>query len=376
MGWSGTAPSQSFSRTDGSRTGSTVWQQAAAADVDIVADDHDTHDEDLASGINACLKKDGGNQPTANLPMNSNKHTGVAAASSRTDYADSGSVADGDMDWVGNLSGTNTYTASSNNFAPAAYVQGMQVRVRVVNANTGAATFNYNSIGAKDIVKNGDVALSSGDLVAGGIYTLTYDSNWDAWVVADWFAGDYNDLTNTPTIVGQQTIWVPAVAMTSRTTNGAASGTAETSTHKVMVSTLDFDASTDEFAQFAIQMPKGWNEGTLVCQAVWTHGSTTTNFDVTWAIQAVALSNDDGLDSAFGTAVTMKDTGGTTDDVYISPESSAMTVAGTPSAEEYVIFQVYRDVDGAGTSGDDDLAVDAKLLGVKIHYTTTANTDD
>ena len=65
------------------------------------------------------------------------------------------------MDWVGNLSGTDTYTVTSNNFAPSAYVQGMALRARVVNANTGAATLNYNSLGAKDVVKNGDVALSA-----------------------------------------------------------------------------------------------------------------------------------------------------------------------------------------------------------------------
>lgn len=173
-------------------------------------------------------------------------------------------------------------------------------------------------------------------------------------------------------VVGQQTIFVPAGALTARSSNGAAAGSVETTTNKVMLGSLDFDASADEFAQFAVQMPKGWDEGTVVAQFVWSHPSTTTNFGVAWFIQAVALANDDAADAAFGTAVSAVDTGGTTDDVYISPETAAMTVAGSPAAEEWVVFQVYRDVSDAS----DDLAVDARLHGVKIHYTTDAVTDD
>lgn len=180
----------------------------------------------------------------------------------------------------------------------------------------------------------------------------------------------YNSVLDTP--VGQQTICVPATAMYARDTSGAADGSSETSTNKVMLKTFDFDTSSDEFVQFALQMPKNWNESTLIWQAVWTHGATATNFGVVFFMQAVALANSDAADTAFGTAVSVTDTGGTTDDIFISPESSALTVAGSPGAEEWVVFQIYRDVSDAS----DTMAVDAKLLGVKIHYTTNAMTDD
>jgi len=49
---------------------------------------------------------------------------------------------------------------------------------------------------------------------------------------------------------GKQTIWVPAAAMTARTTNGAASGTTELATNDVMLSSLDFDTTTEEGAGF------------------------------------------------------------------------------------------------------------------------------
>lgn len=173
-------------------------------------------------------------------------------------------------------------------------------------------------------------------------------------------------------LVGKQTIWVPASAMYTRNTNGAAGGTIETSTNKVMLRTFDFDTTTQEFAQFAIQMPKSWDESTLIFQFLWSHASTTTNFGVAWEIEAVAFADDDPADTAFGTAVTVTDTGGTTNDIYITAESSALTVAGTPGNEEYVIFQVKR----APANASDTLAVDARLHGVKIHYTTNAARDN
>jgi hypothetical protein len=139
-----------------------------------------------------------------------------------------------------------------------------------------------------------------------------------------------------------------------------------------MLKTLNFDTTTQEFAQFAIQMPKGWDEGTLVAQFVWSHPATTVNFGAVWQLQAVAFANDDPADTAFGTAQTATDTGGTTNDVYISPETAAITVAGTPGAEEWVVFQVAR----VPANGSDTLAVDARLHGVKIHYTTNAAKDD
>lgn len=179
-------------------------------------------------------------------------------------------------------------------------------------------------------------------------------------------------VAHTSDVVGQQTIWVPATAMTPRTTNGASSGSMESTTNDVMTKYLAFDSATSEGAQVMVQMPKSWNEGTIVAQFVWTHPATTTNFGVKWGIRAVAFANDDALDTAFGTEQEVADTGGTTSDVYISDETSAMTVAGSPGAEELVCFEVYRDP----ADGSDTMAVDAYLIGVKIHYTTDAAKDD
>lgn len=170
---------------------------------------------------------------------------------------------------------------------------------------------------------------------------------------------------------GLETIFIPAVAMVSRTTNGAASGTVEMSTNKNMFKTLDFDTTTQEFAQFEVWFPKSWNLGTVTFQPIWSHASTTTNFGVVWALQGVARSDDDAGDVAFGTEQTSTDTGGTTNDIYLGPASSAITIGGTPAAGDSVQFQIKRNV----SDGSDNLGIDARLHGIRLFFTTSAATD-
>jgi hypothetical protein len=172
--------------------------------------------------------------------------------------------------------------------------------------------------------------------------------------------------------IGLHSLWIPAQGFTPRTTNGAAPGTIELATNKIMFRTLDFDASTIEYAQFQIAMPKSWNEGTVQFRAVWSHAATTTNFKVSWGLQGVAVSDDDAGDVAFGTAIYSNDDGGTTNDVYRSPLSAAITIAGTPLAEDVIVFQVLRKADDAT---NDTLAVDARLHGIVLFFTTDAGND-
>jgi hypothetical protein len=172
--------------------------------------------------------------------------------------------------------------------------------------------------------------------------------------------------------VGLHSLWIPASAMQARTTNGAAAGTGETATNKVMRSTLDFDAATAEYAQFSFRAPKSWNEAsTFTAYFVWSHPATTTNFAAVWGIRALALSNDDSLETAFGSGVTITDTGGTTDDIYHSDVTGAITPSNTPAEGDLLIFEVYRDA----AAGGDTLAVDARLHGVMLRYTIDAATD-
>jgi len=67
----------------------------------------------------------------------------------------------------------------------AAYADGMIVRIQATGANTSATpTLNVNSIGAKTIVKLGNMPLSAGDIPgADFVAQLHYDLSLDKWVL-------------------------------------------------------------------------------------------------------------------------------------------------------------------------------------------------
>ena len=72
-----------FSRTGGS----TAWGDDRDAATEIEAGLHDTHDQDLAQGINDCLHKGGQNAATADISMGSNKLTNLATPTADNDAA-------------------------------------------------------------------------------------------------------------------------------------------------------------------------------------------------------------------------------------------------------------------------------------------------
>ncbi len=164
----------SFSRTDGTRTGTGVWTAAKAAGVKIITADHDTHDQDLADGINATLLKDGSNTPTANLAMGNFKHTGVGNASARTEYPSAGQVQDSAFLWGGTAGGTADALTITLSPAITAYAAGQRFAFIAAAANTGAATIDVNGVGTKTIQLAGS-ALAAGDITSGRLYEIVYD---------------------------------------------------------------------------------------------------------------------------------------------------------------------------------------------------------
>ena len=172
---------------------------------------------------------------------------------------------------------------------------------------------------------------------------------------------------------GVQEWFIPASNFGPRTSNGCATlATLETTTNKVNLPYLAFDATTQEFAQAIVpRMPKSWNESTITAIPIWAHPATTTNFGVVWGVSAVALSDDDAADTAFGTAQTSTDTGGTTSDIYHGPATSAITIGNSPAEGDTVVIQVSRNP----SDGSDTMAVDAYFLGLLIRVTTNATND-
>lgn len=158
-------------------------------------------------------------------------------------------------------------------------------------------------------------------------------------------------------------IYVPASAMYPSTTAGCAALTqVESSTNDVNIKVLDFDGagSSKESAEFGIQSPSYWDAGTVTAQFIWyaTAGSGTVN----WECQGVAFSDDDALDTAYGTLQEVTDTLLATGDVHITAETPAITIAGSPVAGDWVQFKIARD------PANDTNSSDARLLGIRIRF--------
>lgn len=206
----------------------------------------------------------------------------------------------------------------------------------------------------------------------GSLSTVTATTS-DQVLIRDNSDSNNPKLANVSTLgVGKQTIWIPASAMF---VGSGAQPLLDTFTPGGSFSDLPhykFDPTSFEAAFFMIAMPKGWDEGQVTFQAYWRHQATTTNFGVVWQLAGFAFSNDETLAGALTTGVTSTDTGGTTNDLYISPESSGYTINGSPAEGDMVIFRLGRLV----ADGSDTMAVDASLFGIKLFYTTDANTDD
>jgi len=165
---------------------------------------------------------------------------------------------------------------------------------------------------------------------------------------------------------GKHTVWVPAVAMTPLTTNGAAVGTLELGTNDVMLVTLDYDQTTSELAQFTITPPKSWNEGTV--QARFRFTAASGSGTVIFGIKGVAISNDDPIDATFGsTADSSAITLTAANDLHLS-STVTVTIGGTPVTVDTLIFQVVRNI-------SDTLTADAKLMGVELFLTITDGED-
>lgn len=165
----------------------------------------------------------------------------------------------------------------------------------------------------------------------------------------------------------KKNVFISAAAMWPSTTAGCATlAKSETGTNDVNYQTLDFDQTTQEYAEFQMVFPDNWDASTVTFYAHWTASAGTGG--VAWSLEGLALADDDALDTARGTAVVVTDTLIATGDVHKTAESSAVTLSNTPAAGDLIMFRVSRVTGDAG----DTLTGDAKLLGIRIEYGVSA----
>lgn len=130
--------------------GSTGWTDDKNAAVFILASRHDTHDQDIADGINTAV----------------------------------GKIRLGDTMILSSVSGTNTILGS---LTPSltVYAYGLRVILTPSNTNTGATTLNVNSLGALAVQNIDGSACLGGELVATFPAELMLNSGATAWIIVN-----------------------------------------------------------------------------------------------------------------------------------------------------------------------------------------------
>ena len=255
--------------------------------------------------------------------------------------------------------------------------------------------------GAVDLAHMSAESVDSDQYVDASIDTAHIATNQiDETLMKDAFVGDFTDATVTASdyflhgdatdsgntkkdtvqgvidlvhgaTVGVQTIWIPAAAMRPTDDSGCADITsAETQAGRPDMQVLDFDDGSDEHAQFQVAFPKSWNEGTITFQAYWCSTATDTD-GVSWALQGVSVPDNSTIDVAYGTAIVVDDANqGAAEEMLVTAVSSAVTIASA-AVDTVTFFRIFRDVSDA----NDTAAEDARLIGVKLFFTTDAEND-
>jgi hypothetical protein len=128
---------------------------------------------DLANGLTTCITKDGQTTPTANIPMGGFKITNLANGTAATDAATVAQIQSNGAALV-TVTGVDTLLGS---LSPAltTYVTGAVYYFIAPATNTGAVTLNIDTLGAKNVTRDGTTALVAGDIVSGEMVAVVYD---------------------------------------------------------------------------------------------------------------------------------------------------------------------------------------------------------
>ena len=113
MAWDG---SGTYTRTNGTNTGATTWADDAAAATKILSTRHDTHDEDIATAINATLTQNNESKPTADFLPNADASYDLGSAAKQWVLGFfSGEVKAATFDATGTTDATSATTGTSKN---------------------------------------------------------------------------------------------------------------------------------------------------------------------------------------------------------------------------------------------------------------------
>lgn len=258
----------------------------------------------------------------------------LATASAQT-YINGSRTIEGTLNYCSDAGSTDSYSCS---LSPAitGYVTGTAYVFRANTANTGAASINFNSLGAKTIVKQQNVTLADNDIKAGQLVEVIYD-------------GTNMQMISPPSTGGgaSTTTWTFTAPAAGCSYSVAATGwQIESSTtapdlicitgSNAVIAAAEFDAN--ERMEVRSQIPPGWS-GTVTATFLWR--ATVTSGSATWAIQFACVADGETLDPSWNTATTIADTAAGTSGIANTATTAAITLPGNCAAGSSLLMRVY-----------------------------------
>lgn len=160
--------------SDGTFTRLYDWTDDEANSIDITASRFDAEMDGMATALTDSVAKDGQTTMTGNLPMGTNKLTGLGDGSALTDSASLKQVQNSYGQYAVATGSSNAYAISLSP-AVTAYAAGQHFRFQANFSNTGSATLAVNGLTAKTIkLADGDTLIAN-DLISGYLYDVVYD---------------------------------------------------------------------------------------------------------------------------------------------------------------------------------------------------------
>jgi hypothetical protein len=316
MPFSGSSPTKTYERSDGVRTGAAVCAQAKLAGANNTAALADARENDIADAINLTLTRDGSTQPSADLPMNSHRHTGVANATARTNYAAAGQVQDGALIYGGTAGGTANALTLDLTPSITAYAAGQMFLFVASNDNSSVdVTVNVDGLGAKALFRlSGTSKPAIGEIQSGGTYLIGYNGTAFGLLGLQDMSDNLQALSDLAGASGKVPMFTAAGTMTlvNRTDLGVPSGTkmifqqtsaptgwTKDTTHndkalRVVSGTASSGGSVAFTTAFASKTPTGTVGGTAITEAQMPlHGHP-------YIVSTAAVNNPGSSTSAIG----------------------------------------------------------------------------
>lgn len=276
----------------------------------------------------------------------------------------------------GTVSGTDTYTFTSG-ASLSVYTTGMLINGLVTNANTGAATLNVDTLGAKTITDIDGNAVVAGEIAAGSVHLFRYDGtnfqliNPNITETNQTIAGDWT-LSGTTVISGLSTTAFTGTPTVSG--NATLSGNltlSGTNTHSGALSvTGNFDSKDiiDDGTGVEVGTATGQGAGTLNVQnGVYVGGSELyLPTDVAGYYEAQNTTIHDDASNSTGAFNVDFNIGAAWESV--GPTGSSATNIWTamndlPSTAKGLIYRYYVDMSGTSTTTDYRLRTYARRTG-------------